>query len=86
MSFCCIRSWRVTAVALEPEHGPLGRPWRRCYLVQDVPLAAQVQVRQDPGGSGAADGEAGLGDAGRNQEGLPLAQTREELGEAQEAT
>lgn len=86
MSFCCITSCRVRALPLEPQDGPEQRPRRRSYLVQDVPLAAQVQVGQDPGGTGAADREAGLGDAGRNQKGLPLAQTRKEPGELQEAT
>lgn len=86
MWFCCITSCRVRAPPLALQDGPVQRPWRRSYLVQDVSLAAQVQVGQDPGGTGAADGEAGLGDAGRNQNGLPLTQTREEPGELQEAT
>lgn len=85
MSFCCITSCPVKAVLLEPEHGPLERPLEAVYLVQDIPLAAQVQVRQDPGRSHTGDREAGLGDAGRDQEGLPLTQTRKELGELQEA-
>lgn len=51
------------------------------YLVEDIPLAAQVQVRQDPGRSDVGDGQAGLGDAGGDQGGLPLTQTRKQVGE-----
>lgn len=66
-----------------PGHTP------RCsepHLVEHVPLAAQVQVRQDPRRPAAAHGEAGLRDAGRHQRGLPFAQTREQVRELGEAS
>ncbi len=49
------------------------------YLVEDVSLAAQVQVRQDAGRSDVGDGQAGLRDAGRNHSRLPLTQTRKQV-------
>lgn len=57
-----------------------------CHLVEDVPLAAQVQVRQNTGWPDVGDGQAGLRDAGRNQGGLPLTETRKKVRELREPT
>lgn len=56
------------------------------YLVEDVSLAAQVQVRQDAGRPHVGDRQAGLRDAGGNQSGLPLTETRKQVGELGETT
>lgn len=87
MSFCCIRSCR------DKQRGSDHRS-DRCsaasctlwYLVKDVPLAAEIQVRQDPGGSDVGDRQAGLRDTGGDQGGLPLTETRKQMGELQETT
>lgn len=57
-----------------------------CHLVEDIPLAAQVQVRQNTGRPDVGDGQTGLRDAGRNQGGLPLTETRKKVRELGEPT
>lgn len=49
------------------------------HLVEDVSLAAQVQVRQDAGRPDVGERQAGLRDAGGHQGGFTLAETREEV-------
>ena len=56
------------------------------YLVEDVSLAAQVQVRQDAGRSHVGHRQAGLRDTGGHQGGLPLTQTRKQVRELTETT
>lgn len=51
------------------------------HLVEDVSLAAQVQVRQDTGRPDVGDGQAGLRDTGGHQSRLSLTQTRKQVGE-----
>lgn len=56
------------------------------YLVEDVSLAAQVQVRQDAGRSDVGDGQTGLRDTGGNQSRLALTKTRKQVRELGEST
>lgn len=92
MSFCCIRSWRENTNRNDEHEKQQGRevtvssrgqtetPVPQLYLVEDVSLAAQVQVRQDAGRADG-DGQTGLRDTGGNQSGLPLTKTRKQVGE-----
>lgn len=87
MSFCCIRSCRD--IQRGSDHRSEHCSVTTCtlwYLVEDVPLAAEIQVRQDPRGSDIGDRQAWLRDAGGDQQGLSLTETRKQMGELQETT
>lgn len=69
--------------------GPLGLSARALlctYLVEDILLRAQVEVRQDAGQAHTGHGQAGLGEAhGWQRTGLALAEAGEAGGESGEA-
>lgn len=56
------------------------------HLVEDVSLAAQVQVRQDAGRSHVGHRQTRLRDTGGNQSGLSFTQTRKQVRELTETT
>lgn len=63
----------LVRAALKYFHGAVAHP------VEHVSLTAQIEMRQDPGRAVAVEGKARLGDTGRHQHALSLAQTREEV-------
>ena len=66
--------------------GGAGGCGRRKYLVEDVPLGAQVEVGQDAGGAHVGDRQAGLRQAHGEDGGLlALAQAGETGGEGRKA-